>query len=71
MDLELSWVYGPYEEMPCEGTASSQRWQDVQDPFVGASGADPESTQRAQEIALQDAEVPDDGLDCEGDPIRD
>jgi hypothetical protein len=54
MDLELSWVYGPCEEMPCEGTVSSQRWQHVQDPFVGASGADPESTQRAEEIALRD-----------------
>jgi hypothetical protein len=29
MDLELSWVYGPCEEMPCEGTVSSQRWQHV------------------------------------------
>ena len=54
MDLELSWVYGPCEDVPCEGTASSQRWQDVQDPFVGASGADPESTRRAEEIALRD-----------------
>lgn len=54
MDLELSWVYGPCEDVPCEGPASSKRWQDVQDPFMGASGADPESSRRAEELALRD-----------------
>jgi hypothetical protein len=55
MDLELSWVYGPCEsDAPCEGPAPLKRWRDVQDPFVGASGADSQAIQRAKEIALQD-----------------
>jgi hypothetical protein len=55
MDLELSWVYGPCESnTPCEGPVPVKRWQDVQDPFVGASGADPESSRRAKEVALRD-----------------
>jgi hypothetical protein len=55
MDLELSWVYGPCEsDVPCEGPIPVRQWHDVQDPFMGASGADPESSGRAKEIALRD-----------------
>jgi hypothetical protein len=53
MTLELSWVYGPCEtDVPCEGSAKP--WQDVQDPFAGASGADAETSRQAKEIALKD-----------------
>jgi len=55
MDLELSWAYGPCEgDAPCGGSIPGRRWQDVEDPFVGASGADPESSGRAKEVALRD-----------------
>jgi hypothetical protein len=54
MDLELSWVYGPCEkDTPC-GAVPLKPWQDVQDPFVGASGADPAASQRAKEVAMRD-----------------
>jgi hypothetical protein len=82
MDLELSWVYGPCEMNPCEGPAVRGRWQDVQDPFAGASGADPESTRRAKELALRDSLVArllsgrryvfmpsSDWVDCDGSSI--
>lgn len=55
MDLELSWVYGPCEgNTPCEGAGPSKKWQDVQDPFVGASGAAQVASRHAKEIALRD-----------------
>ena len=55
MDLELSWVYGPCEgDVPCEGPVPLKRWQDVQDPFVGASGSVSQASQRAKEVALRD-----------------
>jgi hypothetical protein len=55
MDLELSWVYGPCEQdTPCKASVPPKKWQDVQDPFVGASGADRAASQEAKEIALQD-----------------
>lgn len=55
MDLELSWVYGPCERnTPCTVSARTHKWQDVQDPFVGASGADPAASINANEIALRD-----------------
>jgi len=53
MDLELSWVYGPCEHnSPCNASVRSRKWQDVQDPFVGESGA--ASLAQAKEIALRD-----------------
>jgi hypothetical protein len=80
MDLELSWVYGPCErDAPCEGPVPLRRWQDVQDPFVGA---DSPASQRAKEIALRDPLVGEllsgrryafrpssDWIDCDGSPI--
>jgi hypothetical protein len=55
MDLELSWVYGPCErDAPCDDSMPAQRWVEVQDPFVGASGATSGPTARAKEIALRD-----------------
>ena len=54
MDLELSWVYGPCEQnTPCKAIRPKP-WQDVQDPFLGASGADPAANIQAKEIALRD-----------------
>jgi hypothetical protein len=55
MDLELFWVYGPCESNAgCEGPVPMKRWQDVQDPFVGESGAESQASRRAKEIALRD-----------------
>jgi hypothetical protein len=55
IDLELSWVYGPCERnTPCKGSDPPKKWQDVQDPFVGASGADRVESRVAKEIALRD-----------------
>jgi hypothetical protein len=55
MDLELSWVYGPCEsDAQCEGPIPPKKWQDVQDPFDGASGADPVASRHAKEVALRD-----------------
>jgi hypothetical protein len=55
VDLELSWVYGPCErDVACEASTPPGRWVEVQDPFIGASGAGSDSTARAKEIALRD-----------------
>jgi hypothetical protein len=81
IDLELSWVYGPCEtEAPCPNAKG--KWADVQDPFVGASGADSVASRNAREIALRDPLVArllsgrryvfmpsSDWVDCDNSPI--
>jgi hypothetical protein len=55
MDLELSWVYGPCEhDAGCNVADTGKEWQDVQDPYVGASGAASEPSRRAEELVLRD-----------------
>jgi hypothetical protein len=59
IDLELSWVYGPCEQddAACTGSVPAKSWQDVQDPFVGASGEDSVASRNARKIALRDPVV--------------
>jgi hypothetical protein len=55
MHLELSWVYGPCEQdPPCNVADPDKEWQDVQDPYVGASGAASQPSRRAEELVLRD-----------------
>jgi hypothetical protein len=81
IDLSLGWVYGPCEsDAPCP--SGTGRWADVQDPFIGASYADSESSAKAKAVALRDPLVrrllagrrywfgPSSAWDdCEGSPL--